>query len=146
MLLVACVPAATEVYWRSDADAARLSRDLTECRVAALRDVPRSVAIRSTPRVTTPEFTTCAEVGDGLRCVTTGGQSFGGHLESYDPDAELRARVEARCMADRGYARLAFPTCTAEQRRQGLLPLRRRLPDERTVACVHDGRYLPAGG
>lgn len=142
--LSACAPTTQTVYWQDGTTQGRINQAVTQCQVEALQSVPQSVAVGTTPRYTTPVQTNCYDTGYGLQCNSTGGQTLGGQTYSYDPNSDLRNRVEAQCMANRGYSLVSLPVCTPEQRRSGnLRGFPANLPPIQSVACVYDGTYLP---
>jgi hypothetical protein len=143
ILLAGCTPTAETTYWRDGATGRQWDQAITQCQVQALREVPQSVAVGSTPTYQTPTQTSCYTIGNTVQCSTTGGQVYGGQVYSYDPNAGLRSRVEAQCMANRGYALVTIPTCTSEQRSAGTLrPLSGRLPPFSSVVCTFEGSFI----
>lgn len=104
-LLAGCVP--VEVYHKSGASLARLQSDETACQVSALKQVPVNRMTRISPIRTLPQQI-CDRPG---RCRVVYVE-FGGELETYDANAPLRKKVEAQCMADKGYAQVELPICT----------------------------------
>lgn len=144
ILVVGCAPTTEQLYWRAGASPSAVSRAKTECQVQALRAAPPSNQTRSTPTYTTPAYTSCYNYGYGnVQCTTTGGQTYGGQVYTYDANADLRIRVERQCMADRGYQLLEFPRCTSEQAAAGLRAVPSRMPDAARIACVTEDGYLP---
>ena len=143
--LSACVPSTTSGYWQEGATEGRTNQAITQCQVESLRAVPPSVAIGTTPRYTTPTQTSCYNTGyNRVQCSSTGGQTYGGNTYSYDPNDGLRSRVEAQCMANRGFSVVSLPTCTSEQRRSKAFgPFPSKLPPVSSVACVYEGSYIP---
>lgn len=142
--LSACAPQVTEGYWQDGAAVSRIDQSFTQCQVEALRDVPQSVAVGTQPSYTTPVQTNCYNTGYSAQCSSTGGQIIGGQTYSYDPNAGLRNRVEAQCMANRGFSLVSLLVCTATQRNSGALRgFSGNLPPLQTVACISNGAYLP---
>lgn len=143
IILSGCTPTAQQTYWRDGATGRQWDQAVTQCQVQALRQVPQSVAVGTTPTYRTPTQTNCYAVGNMVQCATTGGQVYGGQVYSYDPNTNLRSRVEAQCMANRGYSLVTIPTCTSEQRASGTLRrVSGRLPPLRSVVCTYEGSYI----
>ncbi|GGL52465.1 hypothetical protein [Wenxinia marina] len=117
LALAACMPPRPDpsLWYRAGADPARMERALTACEVDAAREVPANTQIRTTPEFTTPQRTRCRTSITGEEiCRTTGGDTIGGDIVSYDSNAGLRTRVVAACMQDQGYARITLPRCSDE--------------------------------
>ena len=129
--LAACAP--LETYYKPGATVAQVNRATTECKVKALRDVPPSTQVRRTPPRYVPERRTCDANNN---CTTTGGFYIPGELVTFDPNAGLRARVEAQCMADRGFAPVSIPPCPASVARAAPVLATTTLPELRETSCV----------
>jgi hypothetical protein len=136
-ILAACVP--VEIYYREDAPYARLSRDFTACEVSAVQQVPANTQLGSTPVYRAPLETDCVTLGTSVQCTTTGGEIYGGEVYSFDSNEELRGRVLAQCMAERGYRRMSLPRCTSAQI-AAAGPATNRLPALGPGACVAPAR------
>ena len=105
-LLVGCAPLQT--YYKPGVALGTLERDTRRCEVQALRDVPATTRIRREPPIFVPGRRICDAQG---QCSTTPGYFVPGRVETYDPNAGLRLRVERQCMADKGYAPVSIPQC-----------------------------------
>lgn len=145
LVLAGCAPSQFTGYWRSGVTVAQQQNDLTNCQVRAANQVPVSTQVRTTPTYTTPENTSCYNIGYSVNCTTTGGQVYGGDTYSYDVNADLRQRVVGQCMARRGYQAVTLPICGDEERALGIVSFRNsRLPPAREVRCVTDAGYVPS--
>lgn len=103
-LLTGCVP--VEVYHKEGGSLARLQSDETACQVQALRQVPVNTITRITPLRTLPQ-----QVCDRRGHCHVVYVEFGGEIESYDANMPLRQKVEAQCMAEKGYRQVELPLC-----------------------------------
>ncbi len=108
LVLSACAP--TALYYKSGVTPAKQDRDLTNCQVQALSDVPVNTQTRRTPRRSVP-VQRCNAAGE---CVTYI-EYTGGHLVSYDANKPLRKKVAAQCMLDKRYQQISLPRCTPAQ-------------------------------
>lgn len=145
-LTVGCVPSESKMIWRAGSSLSQIDSDTTSCEVAALKEVPRAMAVGVTPTYTTPTYVTptytnCYGYGYGATCTTTGGQisggqTFGGNPYSYDANSSLRTKLVAQCMAKQGYQVSTFPYCTKDQEANAVSLIGARLPDPTNVACV----------
>ncbi|MGH1354933.1 MAG: hypothetical protein ACRBBS_07640 [Thalassovita sp.] len=112
-LLAGCFP--VDIYHKTGASLTRLQADETACKVKALKEVPVNKMTRVTPIRTRPREV-CEKAGKcHIIYVTTGGR-----VQTYDANLRLRARYEAQCMADKGYAEVELPICTGKT--PGTLP------------------------
>ncbi len=144
VLLAACLPA--EPYtsaWREGATAAQADSAQTDCLIEAANRVPQSVQTYSTPVYRTPSNVQCSSYGNYVNCQEYGGQVYGGDIQSYDANAELRLRATQQCLGKKGFGIATIPACTAEQAKQGVVSFRSgRLPAASNVLCAVDGGYV----
>ena len=105
LFLSGCLPVST--YYAEGVSAAQLARDDTGCDVAALRDAPVANQTRQSPPILVPQRV-CNAAG---QCYNRGGYWVPGELYTVDVNAELRQRIKAQCMADRGYRPVELPAC-----------------------------------
>ena len=144
-----------QVFWKTGATTAERLADYAPCEVQALQQVPRAMATAQTPSYSMPpvpstSYTSCYGSGYAngysysgqASCATTGTPSvasptIGGQLYSYDANQGIRQDVGAQCLAEKGWQRLSFPTCTAEQVKLGVFSARvTALPRAENVLCV----------
>ena len=146
-MLSSCGPTIENVNWKQGTTPDQRASDETNCAVAASQQVPSAMAVAQTPVYTTPTYasptyTSCYGYGYGASCTTTGGQisggqTYGGQVYSYDANSQLRQRVVAQCMAQKGYANYSFPTCTAEDVKAGTpFGAGSPMPRPQQVLCV----------
>lgn len=96
------------LYYKPGATVQRMQADEVDCQVRALRDAPVRTVVRRTPAVWIPPRSYCDANGN---CTTRGGYWEPGEIYTEDVNRGLRARVEALCMARRGYERVTLPGC-----------------------------------
>ena len=132
MLLAACA-GPVDMYYKPGISVSRLSTDTTDCQVRALRDAPVANQIRQRPPIFVPGNTWCDPKG---RCYTSPGYWIDGGTYTIDANADLRGRVEAQCMAARGYAPLTLPRCS--QQVVAAAPAKRttRMPRVGPESCI----------
>jgi len=107
LALSGCLPLST--YYAEGVSFAQLERDNTDCDVRALRDAPVASQVRQgAPRYVPRRV--CDAHGN---CYTRGGYWVPGDIYTVDVNADLRARVKAQCMGDRGYRAVEIPACSA---------------------------------
>lgn len=104
--LTACVPLST--YYREGAAVSLVQRDALNCEVKALKDAPVANQTRVTPPRYVPARRSCSSSG---ACHVTPGYYIPGQTYTVDANQGLRKRVEAQCMADKGYAPVDIPAC-----------------------------------
>ncbi len=127
----ACAPLNT--YYKPGANLEQVSRATTLCEVQALRDVPASTQIRrSPPRYVKPRKTCDANNS----CTTTKGFFIPGEMVTFDPNVDLRKRVETQCMADRGFAPVSIPPCPSGVARTAPARATTTLPALNPNSCV----------
>lgn len=105
LALSGCGP--VSFYHKPGVEVARMKRDQTECQVKALKDAPVANQVRRGAPVYYPGRQICNTNG----CYTRGGYWLPGPVYTVDTNEGLRNRVEALCMADRGYAPVSLPRC-----------------------------------
>ena len=114
-MLMACVPETLNYAYNSKKTVAEKDRDSFECELAASRAVPTNTQLGQTSTYTTPAYTTCTGGYYGsVNCTTSGGQTYGGDVYSYDANRGLRSEYFGRCLAEKGYAVIEVPVCKKE--------------------------------
>jgi hypothetical protein len=104
--LAACTP--LSIYHRTGASVAQMQQDTLACEVQALRDAPVANQIYRDP----PEFIPPRRICDASgACTIRPGYWLPGDVYTVDVNLDLRRRVEASCMAARGYAPVSIPQC-----------------------------------
>ncbi|NCO21791.1 MAG: hypothetical protein GW905_07270 [Rhodobacterales bacterium] len=122
-VLAGCAPYSG--YYKAGQTVARLNTDQTACEVKGAQDVPPNTQLRRTPVELIPAREICDRHG---KCSVIPARIEGGEVYSYDANADLRARVVAQCMADKGYEKVSIPPCpdsvakVAASRAPGVLP------------------------
>ena len=106
LALTACGP--LSLYYREGASVSKMQTETTDCQIKALRDAPVANQVRQSPPIYYPGRTVCNSSG---QCYTTGGWWQPGHLYTVDVNKGLRNRVEAQCMAQKGYRPVSLPPC-----------------------------------
>ncbi len=104
-ILAACQPLRT--YYAEGVSVATLDRDNTTCDVAALKAAPVANVVRQGP----PRFIRHRICNAYGHCRYSGGYWVPGEIYTVDVNADLRARVKAQCMGDRGYDFVEIPAC-----------------------------------
>mgnify|MGYP003631533907 CR=1 FL=1 len=142
----ATTPATQTILWADSKSFSQQQSDVTNCQISALREIPRAMAVGTTPTYTTPVYTTptstqCYGGGYYATCTSTGGnvsggQTYGGQVYSYDANSKLRDQVAAQCVANKGYQLLTYPTCTDEMIAQGVTSFSGVRPKAVSVGCV----------
>lgn len=107
VLLAGCFP--VEVYQKAGGSLNRLQNDETDCKVSALQQVPVNKMTRITPIRLIPQ--TVCDKNKNCQVVYI---EVGGDVEIYDANLPLRQRVEAQCMARKGYEKVELPICTGD--------------------------------
>lgn len=97
--------------YKSGASEPEVDADLTKCRVYAAQQVPQNIQLRTSPTYRTPSYTTCNQIGWSTVCNTTGGDTVGGRVSSFDANEDLRESVVSSCLANRGYFSANVPPC-----------------------------------
>ncbi len=113
------------MYYKAGVNFAQIANANTNCRIEAAQRVPARTQIVQTPTYTTPVQTMCNGYGTGFGtgygvsttaqtyCTQYGGQTYGGDIQSYDANIELRNQAELQCMAAKGYRAVNIPACPA---------------------------------
>ncbi|EDQ04531.1 hypothetical protein OIHEL45_12560 [Sulfitobacter indolifex HEL-45] len=127
----ACAPLNT--YYKPGASVAQVNRATTACEVQALRDVPISTQVRREPPRYVPERRHC---NADNKCRVTGGFYVPGELVTFDPNENLRNRVEGQCMADQGFAPVSIPACPNNIARAAPPRATTTLPALNSNSCV----------
>ena len=140
MGLLACAPLNT--YYKPGASVALLERDTTACQVNALRKVPVSTHVHRIPPRYVPPVKRCNANG---KCrVVRAGYYIPGEVVAFDPNDDLRRRVEGQCMADKGYAPVSIPPCPDSIANATPAKATKRLPELTAKSCVirnQDGSF-----
>ena len=131
LFLVGCAPLNT--YYKPGVSVNALERQTTACQTRALREVPSSTQVRRTPPRYIPGSRVCNAAGT---CVTRPGRYIPGELVTFDPNDGLRKRVEAQCMADKGYAPVSIPPCPDSIARATPARATTTLPNLNRNSCV----------
>jgi len=130
-LLSACAPLG--VYYKAGAPVARADRELLTCRVAAENKVPVRQITRVIPGPHIPPRKVCDAAGN---CTVVPGHYLPPRVFTEDANEELRKRVVAQCMADRGYQFVRIPDCPAALS-QAVTPQQTKVyPRLRENSCV----------
>ncbi|EEX10627.1 putative lipoprotein [Ruegeria lacuscaerulensis ITI-1157] len=132
LLLLASACGPLSLYYREGDTVARMQQETTQCQVQALKDAPVANQLRQGPPVYWPGRTYCDGRG---HCYRTGGWWEPGRVYTVDVNEGLRNRVEAQCMARKGYRPVSLPPCKQAQKRS--VPARRttRLPPLGSNSC-----------
>lgn len=143
-LMAGCMP--TEPYnfaWREGATAGQASSAQTDCQIEAANRVPQSIQTYTTPVYRTPSNVQCNAIGTYVSCQEYGGQVYGGNLQTYDANAELRLAATQQCLAKKGFGIATIPACTPEQTKKGVVSFQSgRLPASSSLLCAVDGGYV----
>jgi hypothetical protein len=85
-------------------------KDVLDCNVLAVKEVPANNQSSTTPVYTVPKFTPPVYCSTGYLGMTTcsggqtiGGQTFGGNLVTKDVNSNLRLKVFEECLKNKGY-------------------------------------------
>ena len=137
--LGACAPLNT--YYKAGASVAAVQRQTTLCEVEALDKVPPSTRIVQTPPRYIPPRSECNAAG---KCYVVPGFYEPGTFYTVDPNEGLRKRVEAQCMADKGFAPVSIPACPASVAQSAPQRATTTLPSLNAKSCVirnRDGSF-----
>lgn len=121
--LSACAP--LSIYYREGESVSRMQTETTQCQVKALKDAPVATQIRQSPPIYYPPRTYCHGPG---QCYTRPGWWEPGRVYSVDANAGLRKRVEAQCMAQKGFRPVSLPPCRQNVKSQVTAQRTTRLP------------------
>jgi hypothetical protein len=101
------------MFYRGGVSFQRIANDNVDCQVEAAQRVPTQILVSQTPIYTSPASTICSPIGGQLFCDQVGGRTYGGQIQSYDANSELRERAHMQCMARSGYRYVSIPACPA---------------------------------
>ncbi|HBS50726.1 MAG TPA: hypothetical protein DEA05_11895 [Rhodobacteraceae bacterium] len=132
LVLAACA-GPVDMYYKPGGSVSRLASDTTDCQVRALRDAPVANQVRQRPPVYVPGNRWCNAAG---QCYTAPGYWVDGGVYSVDVNAGLRGRVEAQCMAARGYAPVSLPRCSPQVADAAPRQVTTRLPRIGPGSCI----------
>lgn len=93
------------LYKQKPVTLAEKNDDAFACRLEAAQAVPTDKVTTRTPTWTVP--VSCNTLGGYTSC--TGGQTYGGNLNTTDRNSSLREEYEDRCFAKKGYVRTSSP-------------------------------------
>ena len=107
------------MYYKTGADFAQISNDNTNCQIEAAQRVPARTEFTQTPTYTSSAQTICNSYGTGYGvtsssqtfCTQFGGDTYGGDIQSYDANTELRHEAAHQCMGKKGYRYVGIPPC-----------------------------------
>lgn len=142
--LVGCVASQPiNTAWREGATGPQASSAQTDCMIEAANRVPEAARTYSTPVYRAPSNVQCSTIGNYVNCQEYGGQVYGGQIQTYDANADLRMRATEQCLAKRGFSVVQFPACTAEQAKQGVVRFgNEKLPAASSILCATDGGFV----
>ncbi len=128
--LTSCGP--LSMYYQEGASVSRVQTETTQCQVQALDDAPVATQVRQGPPTYWPGRTRCDGRGN---CYRTAGWWQPGQIYTVDVNKGLRDRVEAQCMAAKGYRPISLPPC--KQRIKASVPPARttQFPPIGTESC-----------
>lgn len=106
LTLSSCGP--LSLYYREGESVSRMQTETTACQVQALKDAPVANQVRQSPPVYWPGRTYCDGRG---RCYRNPGWWEPGRIYTVDVNQGLRNKVEAQCMAAKGYRPISLPPC-----------------------------------
>lgn len=130
LLLSGCFPVG--LYYKQDADVARVQRDELACRVAAANQVPARMVTRMIPGGFLPPRRVCDAAG---ACHMIPGHRLPPDFVTEDLNDGLRREVMAQCMGDKGYDRIRLPQCPPELS-AGVTQLSPRMPRLTESSCA----------
>ncbi|MBC7165015.1 MAG: hypothetical protein H5U15_08475 [Roseovarius sp.] len=105
--LAACAP--PPLYHKAGAEPAQVEALRTRCEVDALREVPPDIrTIHVPPRYAPHFYGGYGHFHRGFIMIEPG------RTESYDANADLRARVVDLCMAEAGFRPVRLPACAPD--------------------------------
>lgn len=116
LALAGCAPAAEVYRWKSGGTLALLKDDLTNCELAALREVPVNTQTEIIEGISEPIRTICkpGEAEGETICTTRGGEVFPPQVRTFDANLSLRRDVAERCLATKGYRSTTLPGCESK--------------------------------
>ncbi|CUH62908.1 hypothetical protein TG4357_00369 [Thalassovita gelatinovora] len=107
VMMAGCAPLG--LYYQEGAAVSRMNSDVTDCQVSALNKVPVVQELRHTPVRVVPIQQCDAK---GKNCIRDY-EIVGGDPYSVDVNKDLRKKVEAQCMAGKGYQWVELPACSS---------------------------------
>lgn len=138
LLLAGCQTGPETILYRQGSTFAQRQSAADACSIAALRAVPQSTAVASTPGYYNPGYTTCTPIGNSVSCSTVGAGYSPGSVYSYDPNQKLRDRQFAKCMVRKGYTAIERPICAPDS--PAKYP--HKQPPEDQIQCVPRDRVV----
>lgn len=115
LALAACQsPSSSFVVWKPGASYDQTQRDTDQCRIAALREVPQSLATQVSGGVYVPGNVQCSTIGTLTSCNRVGGVNIPASSTTYDVNEELRSRQINRCLQAKGYSVTVLPDCVGD--------------------------------
>jgi len=134
-----------QFWYQQGAVPGSANRELVNCQVAGVRNVPVNTQIGQSPSFVTPVTTSCFGGGYSIHCTQSGGDVIGGGVYSYDANSKLREALVAQCMREKGFQYITVRQCKDADLKNGL-PNYRTLPPLNSNACVAKdslgGRYV----
>ncbi|WP_299481968.1 hypothetical protein [uncultured Roseibium sp.] len=138
LLLAGCQTGPTTILYKQGSTFAQRQNAADACNIAALKAVPQSTAVASTPGYYNPGYTTCTPIGNSVSCSTVGGGYTPGSVYSYDPNQKLRNRQFAKCIVNKGFIAIEKPICPADSTAK----YPHRQPSEDQIQCVPKERLV----
>ncbi|WP_281972012.1 hypothetical protein [Ruegeria faecimaris] len=130
LLLTACGP--LSLYYQEGETVSQMQSETTGCQVQSLKDAPVANQVRQGAPTYWPGRTYCDGRG---RCHRTGGWWQPGQIYTVDVNKGLRNKLEAQCMAQKGYRPVSLPPCKqGVKSRVAALPTT-QLPPLSTDSC-----------
>ncbi len=130
MVLSSCGP--LSLYYREGESVSKMQAETTQCQVQALEDAPVANQVRQSPPTYWPGRTYCDSKG---RCYRSAGWWQPGQVYSVDVNQGLRNKIEAQCMAQKGYRPVSLPPCRQSVKSGVRLARTTTLPPLGTESC-----------
>ncbi|WP_323782575.1 hypothetical protein [Thalassovita sp.] len=130
IVMAGCAPLG--LYYREGAEVSAMNSDLTDCQVSALKKVPVAQELRHTPVRVVP-IQQCD--ANGANCIRDY-EIVGGDPYTVDVNKDLRKKVEAQCMANKGYQWVELPACTSSVASAASKQVTRILPKLSAKSCA----------
>lgn len=86
---------------------------LDQCRIASFRDIPQTVVSEQRGGYSNPGTLQCSTIGGITNCNRIGAVNIPARTETYDVNAELRARYIDRCLESAGYKIYPLSQCSS---------------------------------
>lgn len=128
--LAACTP--LNLFYKEGAPISRLNKDLADCKIIALQDVPVDTDTRYIPGTEMPR-TICDASGN---CHTIWVQVSPDRIETYDANEGARREYVQACMAQSGYQPVRLPACNDAITRSTKLKATTVLPPLEANSCA----------